>query len=398
MKILIIDTVCGYGSTGKIVVDLASEYEKAGHDCVIAFGRGKAKGYGKVYKIGTTIGIYYHALMTRLFDTHGKHSKMATKKFIKYIDEFAPDIIHLHNIHGYFLNYEYLFKYIKNKNSKVVWTLHDCWSFTGHCAYFDVAGCFKWQTNCQNCPQKHSYPKSWLLDGSKRNFLDKKAAFEYGNVIIVTPSLWLKELVGQSFLKNNRTEVIPNGIDIEKIKCLKEDFRNDNRLAGKKIILGVANLWDYRKGLDSFLALSKMINKDEIIVLVGVSKAQLKKLPDNIVGIKRTDSFSQLIDIYKSADVFVNPTLEDNYPTVNIEAIISGTPVVTYNTGGSPESLLGKYGLIVEKGNVEELYKAITAILKDGKEKYLIGTDKKYFSYKYMSEQYLNIFKKEFRT
>lgn len=347
MKIVQINSFSN-GSTGNIMMDIHQELLKQGIDSYVVWGRGrKAQNKNEIY-MNDKVGVYFHALYARITGKVGFASKRATKKLLKKLDDIKPDIIHLHNIHGYYINIEMLFNYIKENNIKVVWTLHDCWAFTGHCPYFTIVKCNKWKSICNNCPAIDRYPKSFK-DNSKWNYQMKKELFTgIKNLMIVTPSKWLEGLVKQSFLKDYSIEVVNNGIDTNIFKPTKSDFRVKYHLENKKIILGVANVWDSRKGLNDFIKLSKIIDENYIIVLVGVNKKQIKQLPKNIICISRTESKEELAGFYSTADIFFNPTYEDNYPTVNIEAIACGTPVLTYDTGGSPEFI--NY-LISEKNN-----------------------------------------------
>ena len=368
MRILMINSVCGIGSTGRICTDLADLLEKQGHEVKIAYGRGNVPEKYERYavRIGTDADVRLHGVKTRLLDRHGFGSRAATVKFIEWVESYSPDVIHLHNVHGYYVNIEVLFKYLRRCEKKIIWTLHDCWTFTGHCSYFDYVGCEKWKTECFACPQVKEYPKSFLIDSSKTNFADKKELFtNIPNMMLVTPSVWLKNVVGSSFLGEYPIQVIPNGIDISVFNPTESDFREKNQLTDKKIILGVANIWDRRKGLDTFAELSKKLDEKYKIVLVGLSKKQIKALPQNILGIERTDSVKQLCEIYTAADVFVNPTMEDNYPTVNMEAIACGTPVVTFRTGGSPEMLDPLTGVVVERNDIDSLENEIKRITNE---------------------------------
>lgn len=358
MKVLQINTVCGSGSTGRIATDLYGALVGEGHECCIAYGRGQAPvGYNTI-KIGSDIDVYYHALMNRITDRHGLYSTNATKDFIKKAETYNPDVIHLHNIHGYYINIEILFKYLKKANKPVVWTMHDCWSFTGHCAHFEYIGCDRWLTACHDCPQKSTYPASNLMDNSKDNYLLKKELFtSLGEMTIVTPSKWLSELVKRSFLNKYPVQVINNGIDLNVFKPTDSNFRERYNLQDKFIILGVANVWTERKGLNDFIKLAGLIDNDkQAIVLVGLNNKQFKNIPTNIIGIKRTHSVQELAAIYSAADVFFNPTYEDNYPTVNLESIACGTPVVTYDTGGSGESVIyPTYGFVIKHNDLHNI-------------------------------------------
>lgn len=361
MKVLMINSVCGIGSTGRICTDIADELTENGHECKIAFGRKAApERYQKyAYRITSDGGVKINALKARLFDNEGFNAARATKKLISFIEEYNPDVIHLHNLHGYYLNVEVLFDYLKKADKKVVWTLHDCWAFTGHCAYFDYPECGKWRENCGNCGRLNDYPKA-IIDRSERNLAKKKEIFSgVKNLTVVTPSKWLAELAKQSFLGEYLIEVINNGIDTAVFRPTESNFKEKNGLSGKKIILGVANIWDARKGFGDFISLSKKISDDYRIVLVGLDEKQLGILPENILGITRTSSAKELAEIYTAADVLFNPTYEDNYPTVNLEAQACGTPVVTYDTGGSRETIFLDNGQVVEKGDLESAFEKI---------------------------------------
>lgn len=331
------------------------EKKAQGWDCLIAYGRGDdVDGYNTI-KIGTKWDYRMQGVSTRLFDRHGYGSKQATKKFIAEMDEYNPDIIHLHNIHGYYINFELLFQWLKNHpERKVIWTLHDCWAMTGHCVHFTAEKCDKWKTQCLHCPQKGRYPSSVLLSNAYSNFKRKKRAFtKVEGMKLVVPSYWLEGIVKESFLKEYEIEVIHNKIDTNIFKPTSSNFREKYGLENKKIILGVANVWDERKGLNDFIALSQLLDERCVIVLVGLNKTQMRYLPAKIKGIERIDSVEELAAIYSAADIFVNPTYEDNYPTVNLEAQACNTPVIAYNTGGSKETLnVENKEKLVRVGNV----------------------------------------------
>ena len=401
MRILQINSVCGIGSTGRIATDLHKVLTDHGNESYIAFGRGNAMNCDKAIRIGTKYDNYYHAFLTRIFDKHGQGSKSATKHFIQEIIQIKPDIIHLHNIHGYYINYVELFQFLREYGKPVIWTLHDCWSFTGHCSYFEYVGCTKWQTQCLKCPQKGEYPKSMLLDNSKKNFKIKSYAFRsLDNLTIVSPSEWLSELINKSFMKDYRIKVINNGIDLDVFKPRQSNFRERYSLISKFILLGVANVWDKRKGFSYFLDLSKKLLTDEVIVLVGLSEQQKKNLPANIIGILKTKNTIELAEIYSASDVFVNPTLQDNFPTTNLEALACGTPIVTFRTGGSVESVSLDCGLVANKGDINDLVSKIRTIKRRGKMYYSIRcTDraKNFYNKNERNFDYLNLYKEAIR-
>jgi len=360
MRVLQINTVNGTGSTGRIVVDLYKALENKGHSCFIAYGRGESPEGINSYKISTSPDTHIHALKTRITDKTGFYSAYATSRFLGKIDAFDPDIIHLHNLHGYYINIEILFDYLRHIKKPVVWTLHDCWAFTGHCAYFDYVKCEKWKTGCYSCPQKKNYPKSILLDNSKWNYKQKRQLFtSVENMTIVTPSSWLAGLVKESFLGKYDVRVINNGIDLDIFKPSVNDYRKKHELKDIFIILGVANIWDKRKGLDDFIKLSRLLEDTYKIVLVGLSEKQLKTIPENIIGIEKTNNITKLAEIYSIADVYVNAGVEETMGLTTVEALACGIPVVVYDATAIPECVDESVGFIVEKNNIQALAEAI---------------------------------------
>ncbi|MCH5296314.1 MAG: glycosyltransferase [Ruminococcus sp.] len=347
MKVLMINSVCGIGSTGRICADLASALDKQGNSCLIAYGRNGyvPQEYRKyAVRIGSDFDVRRHAMLTRITDRHGFYSKRSTQNFIDRIRDYNPDIIHLHNIHGYYINIEYLFNYLRELCKPVIWTLHDCWSFTGHCAHYDYIKCDKWKNGCSKCSQKTRYPQSLICDNSKNNWIKKKNLFNsISNLLIVTPSQWLADEAAKSYLGHYDIRVVNNGIDLSVFHPTNSNFREKYGLKDKTILLGVSSVWDERKGFNDFINLSKILPSKYKIVLVGVSSAQIQKIPKEILAIEHTESQKQLAEIYSASDVFLNLTYEDTFPTVNLEALACGTPVVSYNSGGSAE-IIRKFG------------------------------------------------------
>ncbi|NYV64897.1 glycosyltransferase [Bacillus sp. Gen3] len=394
MRVLQINSVCGIGSTGRIATDMDKVLKSLGHESYIAYGRDKPLHCENTIKIGTKLDNYVHLAKTRIFDQHGFGSKLSTLKFIKKVKQLNPDIIHLHNLHGYYLNIEILFRFLKEFNKTIIWTLHDCWTFTGHCASFDYLQCDKWKTGCNKCPQKTEYPSSLLIDQSESNFHKKKEIFTgVKNLIIVTPSEWLKQKVKQSFFCEYPVIVINNGIDLDTFQPQKNAFREKFDLCNKFIILGVANVWGMKKGYQYFIDLSARLQPNEVIVMVGLTKKQIRNLPHNIIGIEKTNNVKELAEIYTASDVFINPTLEDNFPTTNLESLACGTPVITFNTGGSVESIDTSSGIIVEKGNIDLLTAAIKKI-KNYSSIHCLNRSKRYDKekkYKEYLETYRNL-------
>ena len=370
-----INVVCGIRSTGRICTDIATELQKQGHEVTIAYGREHVPDYCKKYahRIGSDWDVKIHGVKSRLLDRCGFGSTIVTKRFISWIEQYNPDVIHLHNIHGYYIDIRVLFTYLKRSGKRIIWTLHDCWAFTGHCTYFDYISCFKWKTECCNCPNRKAYPTSLIFDMSRRNYIEKKELFtNIPNMTLVTPSKWLAELVNESFLKEYPIRVINNGIDTSIFKPTDSNLREKLEIGNRKVILGVAAIWNERKGLTDFIKLSGIVSEDYVIVMIGLTQNQIESLPDGIIGVTRTDSPRELAEYYSLANVFFNPTYEDNYPTTNLEAISCGTPVVTYKTGGSCESAV-LWGCFVDKGDVYSAYEKILCINNCVREAYPIS-------------------------
>lgn len=365
-KLLIINVSVNSGSTGRIAEEIGQTAISNGYDTYFAYGRLARESKCKLIKIGKKLNVRLHGIESRLFDNHGFSSRIATKKFIKEIERIKPDIINVHNLHGYYINVKILFEYLNKTNIPIVWTFHDCWPFTGHCSYFDRYNCTKWKTECHSCPNKHGYPSSLILSRAKRNFYKKRKLFsDYKKTTIVTPSNWLSDITKQSFFKGKNIVTINNGTDLTTFKIVNGNKRHSLNLQNKKIVLGVASIWDKRKGFDDFIRLNELLSDEYKIILVGLNKKQIESLPENIIGIERTESVHELAELYSMADVFVNPTYSDNFPTTNIEALACGTPVITYKTGGSPEAIDEMTGIVVEQGNINKLKEAIESVAKD---------------------------------
>lgn len=396
MIIFQINSTQNWGSTGRIAEEIGQTIMAIDGVSFIAYGRCCNESASHSIRIGEKVDIYNHVLQTRLFDHHGLASKNATDYLIKQIKKINPDIIHLHNIHGYYLNYKILFDFLSKANIPIVWTLHDCWPFTGHCCHYSFVKCVRWKTGCFNCPQKKSYPSSWFFDRSKTNYLDKQKYFtSVKNMTLVPVSHWLCKEIKESFLRDYPVKVIHNGVNtdmfmpIVPVKILPD-------IKDKFVILGVASVWSKRKGLADFIKLSYLLEKDEIIVLVGLSKKQMQNLPDNIIGIQRTESIEELVSLYSSADVFLNPTWEDNFPTTNLEALSCGTPVITYKTGGSVEAINSCTGFIVEQGDIGGGLEMIRYIKQVGKlsfSKFCRERVVDFFNKKEQYMQYIQLYK-----
>ena len=364
MTIVEINTVL-HGSTGSIMRQIALETRKHGHACymVVPKGRHNHMGPDHVIWLGNQVSEDLHILLGRVTGLQGYFSFFATLSLLARLERLRPDVIHLHNLHNSYINLPLLFRYIKYRRISVLWTLHDCWAFTGHCPHFSMIGCGKWKTGCFACPQYRDYPQSWV-DSSRLLWRKKKNWFSDVRMTVVTPSKWLRGLVKQSFLGNYPVRVINNGIDLSVFKPTFGDFRERYSIPPeRKILLGVAAEWNAQKGLDAFNQLAEQLDRTSYqIVLVGTNEKSEQRLNEAIISIRKTADRRELAEIYTAAAVFVNPTWEDTFPTVNMEALACGTPVVTYRTGGSPEIIDGSCGCVVERGDLAALLRECVRI------------------------------------
>lgn len=368
--VLFINSAQNLYSTGKIVEQIGEAASRKGWNCyVAACARYRRPSKMNEIPMGTILSEKIHAVNSVLFDNHGLGSTAATNQLIDTIERINPDIVNIHNIHGYYINYKILFSYLSTKSFPIVLTMHDCWNFTGHCVHFDKINCYKWKQQCNNCPLTHTYPKSFI-DRSKRNFKLKKQLFtSVPNMTLAPVSHWLGEVASNSFLRKYPVHVIQNGIDLDVFKPLSSSQREKFNIGDKFVVLGVASHFGKSKGLEEFVRLSKDMPEIKV-VLVGASPSEIKTLPSEILAISRTQNQQEMVEFYSIADVFVNPTYEDTFPTTNLESLACGTPVITYETGGSPEAIDEETGIVVPKGDYEELISAICKIKIEGKQKY----------------------------
>lgn len=384
-----------YKAAGSIMMNIHHSLLEMGQDSYVVWGRGRKVENEREYYMEDDAGVKLHALYTRVTDRTGFASKRATKKLIQWLEQIKPNIIHLHCIHGYYINLEILFNYIRENHIKVVWTQHDCWAFTGHCAYFDAVGCTRWKTGCYNCPQLRTYPKSYV-DNSKQNWRIKKKLFSGLDVVCVTPCEWLKKIIGQSFLADYPCRVIYNGINTDIFHHIVSGFKEKNGLDNYSIILGVASEWTERKGLKDFIRLDSMIDHNRYkIVIIGLTKNQINNIPKTIFAMERTSNARELAEIYSISSVYLNLTYEDNFPTTNLEAIACGTKVITYQTGGSPEAVKDGCGYIVEKGDLKAVCELLPRVCKESTDPLVESNYKKdwRFTSERMVDEYLLLYK-----
>ncbi|MBL6944860.1 MAG: glycosyltransferase [Bacteroidales bacterium] len=387
------------GSTGRIAEQIGIVALNNGWQSYITFARGFNPGKSNTIKIGNKVNIYAHVLQTRLWGNHLKASTQATKRLIREISLIKPDIIQLHQLHGYYLNLEVLFNYLANIHIPVVWTLHDCWAFTGHCAYFSLLNCNKWQSECFDCPQIHKYPKSYV-DKSKENFYLKEKLFNsLPNLTIVTVSDWLNGLVKQSFLKKHHVQTIQNGVDITKFYPHKDTdyLRKKYSIPNKTLVMGVGTIWSESKGLYDYIKLRDLLDQNVSIVLVGLTKKQIDKLPQGIIGIERTESIDELAQLYSLADIVLSLSYQEAFGLTPIEGFACETPTIVYNNTALPELITSKVGIITETGNLKQVNDAIMEIIKKGKNQYstsCIARASKVFDINVKYQQYFALYEK----
>lgn len=379
------------GSVGRIVTDIHKDLLSRGVDSEIAWGRGAECESKDSFRFADPLDVMVDGVRSRIFDSAGLNSKRATKRLIAEIDRFRPSVVHLHCLHGYCINYPMLLGYLKDSGVPVVWTHHDAWAMTGHCAYFESARCQKWQTCCDRCPQTITYPRSLFYDGSKRNWLEKNDSYSgFERLALVSPSEWLAEVIRKSMLNPYSTRVIRNGIDTNLFRPRSSNIKAALGASNKKLLLGVSNTWEERKGLDDFLVLRDRLSDQYAICLVGpISSSSIRE--SGIIHVERTDSQEELAELYSAADLFINATYDDNYPTTNIESIACGTPVLSYPTGGSVESA-SMCGMITEDCSPDALVAAIETLDFDAWISDALAFDKTTLSSRLMCDKYYQLY------
>ena len=398
-KLLQINATANSGSTGRIAEGIGRVAQSAGFESWIAYGRVGGESTSNLIQIGTKYDYLEHGFESRIFDNHGLGSRSATRSFIQILKQRKPDIIHLHNIHGYYLNYLLLFQYLSKADIPVVWTLHDCWAFTGHCAHFDYVGCDRWQTECHHCPQKRTYPASYLFDRSKQNWLAKKHYFTLPKRMTIVPvSNWLGDLVKQSFLGKYPVQVIHNGIDTDVFHPYSPEIAKAKYgLEEKKVLLGAASVWSPRKGLRDFIELAKILPQEYQILLVGLSRNQAKGLPENITAIPRTESTQALAELYSVANVILNLSYEETFGMTSVEGFACGTQGIAYDRTASPELFNNsKVGRIVPAGDIACLLNNVIELTSKEKSSYAEVCRKhalKHFQQQDRFQEYIDLYK-----
>ena len=369
MRVLQINSVCGIGSTGKLAVQISDCLNSHGVENYIAYGFGSCN-RSNTFKFGNMVDAHLHSFLSRKLCLQGYGSWFTTGKLIRYIKNIRPDVVHLHNIHGHYLNFPRLFHFLKKYNRHVVWTFHDCWPMTGKCAHFTEAGCYKWKTQCENCPQLNTYPDS-TRDRSNKNYFDKKKYFtSLKNLHVVTVSRWLKETAENSFFQGTDIRYIYNGIDLNLFHPAPSSIRDTLEIGNKFMILGVSSQWNNKKGYDKILDLAQRLPEDAVIVLVGVTPGQKESLPANVIGITRTENQQQLAQLYSAADVLINLSVEETFGLVVAEALACGTPAIVQNSTACPEVVSAGTGIVIEPNDPDGIVRALDEIRTVGKISY----------------------------
>jgi len=367
MRLVQINVSQNQGSTGKIAEQIGILAKRLGWDVYMVSGRHFNNTELKPIKINNQIEIWWHIFISHFADGDGKGSYLATKRLVNRLKEIKPDIVHLHVIHEAYINYYVLFCYLKQAKIPVVWTFHDCWAFTGHCCHFDYIGCSKWKEICANCPSGMNHKKMEFFHTSSINFKKKKKSFtSIDNLTVVPVSQWLGDLVSYSFLSKYKIKVIKNGIDINVFRPINSNKRYTLGWCDDFVVLGVANGWGKKKGYFDFIRIAEKHTAWKFI-MIGLPSAMHSRVPKNVLPIQYIKNQDELAEYYSIADAYLNPTYEDTYPTVNLEAMACGTPVVAYATGGSPETITDKTGYVVKKGDIPSLEVALTRIMSDTK-------------------------------
>lgn len=375
MKVLQINATYGIGSTGEIACGIGKTAERCGIDVYYACGDVSPQDNGdRIFTIGNPLDHRFHALYSRIFGSQGKASYFATKQLLRRMSKIKPDIFHLHNLHNNYINYPLLFKYIQKNQINTVITLHDCWFFTGKCCHFVYDGCEKWKTTCGKCPRLKKEIPSYFFDRSSRDLaLKKKLIGTNPYVHIVGCSNWITDLCKQSVLSKRVVGTIYNGIDTKLYYPRKTDLRMELGLQGKYVMLGMAGKWLSEENVETYSAFMDSLYFDEVLLLVGCTPAQIADLPRGVVGVPFIRDKDTLAAYYSVADVFINVTKADTLPTVNMEALACGTPVITYDSGGCPEIISDDVGAVVPYGDYEELIKCKNRVRRFGKERYTVA-------------------------
>ena len=395
MRILYIDVLCKSGSTGKIVYELYTRANANGHEAAVAYGRGKELAEHNIFKFGLDWETRFHALFTRLTGWTGCFSPRSTERLLKFMDEFKPDIVHLHEPHAYFLDLAPFFSYLSDNKIPLVYTFHCEFAFTGKCGYsYD---CEKYITGCGKCPRLREYPKTAFFDHTARMYEEKKMLLAKQNMLLASPSVWLAEKAKKSFLYQRNIRIVRNGIDSEAMFCPREyaHLKKLHGLENEKVVLAVAPSFisDERKGARHFIELARRMKDSGFrFIMIGVD-GEVPDLPSNIIALGRTENQAELAEYYSMADCFVICSDMENLPTTCLEAVCCGTPVVGFDVGGTAETAPAPIGSFCAYGDLEALEKALRTMLNNPPAQEAFEEYRKRYSSEYMYEEYLKLYK-----
>ena len=369
-KLVQFNSVANWGSTGRLAEDIGDVAMAAGWESFIVFGRESNPSNSHLIQVGGRMSVMSHVIISRLFDRHGFGSYMATKQLLKRLDEIKPDVFQFHNVHGYYLNLPLVLQYAIEKRIPIVWSLHDCWSMTGHCSHFVTVGCDRWKTECHNCPRRCDYPSSWFIDSSRRNYRDKKRLIEaVPRLTIISGSEWLAGIAAQSYFKGRDIRYIPDGIDtsIYQPRSNGDELRNKLGLKGKFVILATGTVWGENKGLKDYGELRKMLSDDYAIVLVGMSDEDLATVPEGVIGLPRTKSPQELSEFYSMADCVMSLSRMESFGLTPVEGFACGTPAIVYNTTALPELITPETGYVASFLSVTDVKEKVEMMKAKGK-------------------------------
>lgn len=400
MKVLQINAVNKIASTGRTMQEMSDYFNDKGISSVVVYSNGVSVNSEDEFVMNNKLDIKLHGLLSRISGKQGYFSFGETKKLLQYMDDYKPEVVVLRNLHGNYINIPLLLTYLAKRDIATVVVLHDCWFYTGKCCHYTVDGCYKWQTACGNCPSLKKYNKSWFFDRTTEMFNDKKQLFgAIPRLAVVGVSDWLTNEAKKAPVFKNAKEItrIYNWIDLEKFKPTDaSELRSELGLNNKKIIFFAASGWTKEKGLQTALDLSKKLNDDEKIVMLGNIKSDFA-LNKNIVHIPTTNSLEKLVQLYSMADVFVQPSLEETFGKVTAEALSCGTPAVCFDSTANPELVGSGCGASVPVGDIDAMLSEIRKILNNGKNSYsetCRNFSEDNFDMKKCLKQYYELFKR----
>ena len=363
MRIFYVNTFFSAGGSARVVGGISEELRRGGHDCMIAAARGTEPSGRRTLRVGSRLSVCFNAAVARIADNDGFMAHRATRRLVDAIERYSPDVVHLHNLHGYYVNVELLFDYLRRSGKRVVWTLHDCWAMTGHCPCFSTASCEEWLSGCRSCVLMHEYPKCFFGGRSAENFRLKKSLFTgIDNLTLVVPSRWLASIVSRSYLSDYPLRIIPNGVDTMRFRPVESDFRSRYGIGSRTMLLSVASSWVGRKGFGCLAELAKMLDDSYAIVVIGITEAQRRLLPEGIVALPAIGSDELLAQAYSAADLLVNLSTEESFGLVTLEALACGTPVVVYDATACPEPLMPVFEPLADGHHAKPFCSAEAAI------------------------------------